>query len=205
MNNIEESRIISIIRDVEPKVIDLIIDVLLDEGINWVEVSLSNEELGLQCIRKLSEKYDCDELQLGAGTVTNYNRLDKAIDAGAKYIITPAWDVQLARYAKSKDCTIIPGVFSPADIMEAQNEGISVCKLFPADLLGPDYIKSLKGPFPNMKFIAVGGVEVDNIPEFDDAGVIGYGIGSELVPRGATIERIDEIRANARSFIKLLK
>lgn len=113
MNNMKNPKIISIIRDVEPEIVDLIVDVLLDEGINWVEVSLSNEELGLQCIKKLSEKHDFNELKLGVGTVTNCDQVDKAIDAGAKYIITPAWDTQLVRYVKSKDCTIIPGVFSP--------------------------------------------------------------------------------------------
>ncbi|CCQ92698.1 KDPG and KHG aldolase subfamily [[Clostridium] ultunense Esp] len=205
MNNMKNPKIISIIRDVEPEIVDLIVDVLLDEGINWVEVSLSNEELGLQCIKKLSEKHDFNELKLGVGTVTNCDQVDKAIDAGAKYIITPAWDTQLVRYVKSKDCTIIPGVFSPSDVMNAQNEGINVCKLFPANLLGLDYIKSLKGPFPNMKFIAVGGIGVGNMLDFVDKRVIGYGVGGELVPRGATIERIDEIRANARNFMKLLK
>lgn len=89
--------------------------------------------------------------------------------------------------------------------MNAQNEGINVCKLFPANLLGLDYIKSLKGPFPNMKFIAVGGIGVGNMLDFVDKRVIGYGVGGELVPRGATIERIDEIVANARNFMKLLK
>lgn len=204
MEKLQRNNIIAIIRGVDALVAPLIAKVLIEEGITWIEVSLSNEKLGLKCIRKISNSISEDKINLGVGTVINNNQVDESIKAGAKYIITPGWDRELVKYIKKKNIMVIPGVFSPSDVMQAKGEGIDICKLYPSDVLSLSYIKSLMGPFPDMKFIAVGGVEKSNINDYLKNKFYGLGIGSNLVPRNSTVDDLEKIRKNAREYIKLI-
>lgn len=204
MRALKRNEVIAIIRGVKPSVAPLIARTLFEEGIKWIEVSLSNEEQGLSCIREISKTLDINEIKLGVGTVINAKQVDKALEAGAKYIITPGWDRELVRYIINKDVMVIPGVFSPSDVMQAKSEGITLCKLFPASVLGFDYIKSLIGPFPDIKLISVGGVNKRNIQDYLKNGFFAAGIGSDLVPRGAGEEDLERIRDNSREYKKLL-
>lgn len=198
-----KGEIIAIIRGVQPENILNITETLMEEGINWVEVSLSEEVSGLESLRVLAKEFGND-LQLGAGTVINSVQVDKAVEAGAKYIITPGWDRDLVRYVKQKAIHIFPGVYSPSDIMQAKNEGLEIFKLFPAGSLGIDYIKNLFGPFPGIHLMAVGGVDRKNIRDFYDAGCSSFAIGSDLVPRGAGKEQLVSIRKSALEYRKLM-
>lgn len=199
----KENTIISIIREVNPTDILDITESLLEGGISWLEVSLSDEKKGLDCIRKINERYG-DQIQLGVGTVINKEQVDKAIKAGASYIITPGWDRELTRYVLSKDITVFPGVYSPGEIMQATSLGIQTVKVFPAINLDMDYIKNVKGPFPNAKFMAVGGVNKNNIKDFKKAGFSYFAIGSNLVPRGATKKDLKSIKKSANEYIQVL-
>lgn len=202
--NINKGEIVAIIRGVKHQYISSVIQTLLDEGISSVEVSLSEEEEGISCIKKIAEDFG-DKVQLGAGTVINEKQVDKAIEAGATFILTPGWDTVLTRYIKSKKLEIFPGVFSPSEIMQSINEQIDVIKLFPAGNLGISYIKNLFGPFPRLKIMAVGGVNKENIQSFYNAGCYCFGIGSDLVPRGADMNSLNHIKASAREYLELLK
>ncbi|MGV3466566.1 MAG: bifunctional 4-hydroxy-2-oxoglutarate aldolase/2-dehydro-3-deoxy-phosphogluconate aldolase [Heyndrickxia sp.] len=195
--------IIAIIRGVDPSEIVEITQGLLDAGIDWLEVSLSDEEKGLECIRRISQTFS-DQIHLGVGTVITPEQVDASLDAGAKYIITPGWDRELAKYVLSKNVDIFPGVFSPGEIMQAASLGIDTVKLFPVVNLGTGFIKNIKGPFPRMNWMAVGGVNKQNILELREAGCSSFAIGSELVPRGATKDSVETIKQNAVSFQKLL-
>jgi 2-dehydro-3-deoxyphosphogluconate aldolase/(4S)-4-hydroxy-2-oxoglutarate aldolase len=196
--------ILAILRGVMPEHISGVAQVLLEEGIHDVEVSLSEETTGLKCIEKLARDFG-DSLNLGVGTVTNTRQVDLAIGAGAHYIIMPGWDREIVRYIQGKSIQVTPGVFTPSEIMQALNEGVELLKLFPAGSLGTGYIKSLFGPFPNLKLMAVGGVTLENGQSFLKAGCVSLGIGSELVPRRATEKENDKIRLNARAFTRLVE
>lgn len=198
----EKGTIISIIRGVDPDNILAITEALIESGINWMEVSLSDEEKGLECIRRISKMFS-DKINLGVGTVITPRQVDASIEAGAQYIITPGWDRELVKYVMSKNINIFPGVFSPGEIMQAVSLGIATVKLFPANSLDNNYIKNIKGPFPKTKFMAVGGVNKKNIPEFKNAGYDYFAIGSELVPRGATKADISTIKLNAEAFHRI--
>lgn len=204
MMEITKGTLIAILRDVDSSHVSAIAEVLLEHGINWVEVSLSEETKGLDTVRILSREFG-HNIHLGAGTVISNRLVDEAVDAGATYIITPGWDRELARYALQKSVNIIPGVYSPSDIMQATAEGISVLKLFPAGSLGVDYIKNLFGPFPNMHLMAVGGIGRQNMSEYYKAGCLSFAIGSDLVPRGASKDHLDLIRKNASEYQRLLE
>jgi 2-dehydro-3-deoxyphosphogluconate aldolase/(4S)-4-hydroxy-2-oxoglutarate aldolase len=196
-------RLIAIIRGVEPEYIDPIAEALLENQINEIEVSLSEEESGLDCIRKLSENFKNTELHLGVGTVINTHQAELSLNAGAQYIIMPGWDASLVQWVLAKSVEVIPGVFSPSEVMQALNLNIKMVKLFPADFLGSDYIHSLNGPFPGMKYLAVGGVNLKTAESLLKGGFAGLGIGSSLVPRKATTADIDTITRNAREFRRI--
>lgn len=199
----DKPEIVAIVRGVQPKSVSSVVQVLLEEGITWVEVSLSDEEAGLESIRVLNEEFG-DQLHLGVGTVTRSDQVDHVLSAGAKYIITPGFDRELVQYIRSLDVPVFPGVFSPGEIMQAMNEGVEVFKLFPASTLGTKYIKDLRGPFPNLHFMAVGGVTKENLLDFFQAGCSSVAVGSDLIPRGATKDHLQQIRASARVYQNLL-
>lgn len=201
--HIKKGTIVAIIRGVEPSEVVDIQEALIEGGINWVEVSLSEEEKGLECINRLNQKFG-DEIHLGVGTVTTIEQAKKAIEAGAKYIITPGWDKELTKEINGLDVDVLPGVFTPGEIMQALNLGINVVKLFPVNNLGTGYIKNLKGPFPNIEIMGVGGISLENIQEYYNAGCTSFGIGSDLVPRGATKANKEQIKNNAMKYVSIL-
>lgn len=200
----QKGNIVAIIRGVDPSEVISIQEALLEGGINWVEVSLSEEAKGLACIRKLHEKFGQD-IYLGVGTVTTIDQAKKAIAAGAKFVLTPGWDKELVQEMKKLNIDMYPSVFSPGEVMQALNQNVHVLKLFPAANLGTNYIKNLKGPFPNIDLMAVGGITLDNILDYYHAGCTYFGLGSDLVPRGATKKDKEQIKNKARQYVSVLK
>ncbi len=203
MENIKHS-IIAIIRGVDPEAGCEITQALLESGIDSIEVSLSDGESGLQTLRNISARYK-DTVNLGAGTVTTPAESDAAIAAGATYLITPGWDKELARYIQQKGVAILPGVYTPGEIMQAQAMGITSVKLFPANVAGMAFVKAMQGPFPNMRYVAVGGVDVNNAAQMLKQGFYALGIGSELVPRGSAPGCGGDIAKRAASFVEAVK
>lgn len=200
----EQNAIISIIRGVEPENILDITKTLLDNGVSWLEVSLSDEEKGLKCIQEISKAFK-GKIHLGVGTVITNQQVDKAIEAGASYIITPGWDRELVRYILSRDIPVYPGVYSPGEVMQASSLGIKIVKLFPVINHDLSYVKNIKGPFPNIEFMAVGGVNKNNIRDLKQAGFSYFAIGSNLVPKDATKKDLNSIAASAKEYINILK
>lgn len=195
--------VISILRDVHSDHVCPIVETLVENGITGVEVSLSEEEQGLECLRVLSRHFG-DRLYLGVGTVIESRQVDLAVEAGAQYIITPGWDRELVRSIMSRGIEVFPGVFSPGEVMQAVQEGVKVMKLFPAGSLGADYVRNLRGPFPNLHIMAVGGINLSNIRAFYEAGCSSFAIGNDLVPRRATIEQLEDISRKAASYSQSL-
>lgn len=201
--SLEKGTICAILRGVEPDDAVKITEVLIESGIRMLEVSLSEEEKALKAIKDIRERFG-KEVHLGAGTVIHHNQVDKVLEAGATYIITPGWDRELVKYVQTQGVGIFPGVFTPGDIMQAVQEKVDMVKLFPAAVLGTTYIKSLQGPFPNIGLMGVGGINVENIRAYYEAGCTAFAIGGDLVPNGATANDIVDIRRKAEQFIKVM-
>lgn len=198
-----KEELIAILRGIKPEDVLPIVDVLIKNGVTTMEVSLSEEKEGLECTNIISNRYG-NKVKLGVGTVTSKRQVDASLKAGASFIITPGWDRELSRYVLERNVTIYPGVFTPGDVMQAHAMGIETVKLFPANVLGTGYVKSLKGPFPRINVMAVGGINEENILDYRRSGCDSFAVGSELVPRGATKENLDEIAKRAKRFVSLL-
>ncbi len=194
-------KLVAIIRNVDPEYILDIADVLKNAGIKAIEVSLSETERGLACIDRLINRYGGNELAIGGGTVSKKSEIDQLVDMGVAFILTPGYDEEIVSYAIEKGLGVIPGVLTPSEIQQAVNKGIMLLKLFPADAFSMQYIKSLKGPFPDTEYFAVGGVTQGNAAEFLKAGFAGIAVGSNLVPQNATTKDLKLIEEAARAYV----
>ena len=153
---------------------DKILTALKNYGIKCAEITFrtacAEEAIAYAC-----EKYP--EMNIGAGTVINAEQCEKALKAGAKFIVSPGLSVAVANVCKEKGVPYYPGCVTPTEIMQALELGITVVKFFPANVYGGlKALKALSAPFPQVKFIPTGGVDKNNIDEFLAWGKI-YAIG----------------------------
>ncbi|MBC5711647.1 bifunctional 4-hydroxy-2-oxoglutarate aldolase/2-dehydro-3-deoxy-phosphogluconate aldolase [Hungatella hominis] len=202
---IESIRLMAIIRDVEPLYAVPIAETLVSEGITGIEVSLSDAEKGFGCIENIQKRFSPDEICLGAGTVTKKEEVDRLAAMKIPFFLTPGYDDELVAYGLSKGMEVLPGVLTPGEVQKALNRGVRRLKLFPADAFGMSYIKSLKGPFPQAEFVAVGGVNETNVSQFLKAGFAGAAAGSNLVPRKSTDGNLELIRQKARLYVQAME
>ena len=138
------------------------------------------------------------DMYIGAGTVINLDQCKKAINAGAKFIVSPGLSEEVAKYCKKKGVTYYPGCVTPTEIMKAIELGIEVVKFFPANVYGGlKAIKALAGPFKQIKFLPTGGVSLENLKEFLDYDKI-FAVGGSWMMKG-------DIKANCLAIDKVIK
>lgn len=177
IKKILDVKILPILRNVkEENVVDYTY-ILQEEGINLIEITLTDEK-SFQIIQNIKGKFP--EIIVGAGTVLTTEQASKAIEMGAQFIVSPGYVENLVSFAKFVNVLFIPGVATPTEIMNAILHGVSLLKVFPAVQLTPAFFKEIKGPFPSIKMMAVGGITVDNVKDFIEAGAHSIGIGSGL-------------------------
>lgn len=161
---------------------------LMEGGVRCVEITFNQADPGSHIetqrgISLLGERFD--GLLVGAGTVTSPELVHMAVDAGAKYIISPDMNPAVITATKERGAVSIPGAMTPTEALAAHGYGADIVKLFPAGVLGPAYIKALCDPLSHLRFFAVGGVTPANIPDFLKAGARGVGVGGGLVDKKA--------------------
>ena len=178
---IRDTGLISILRGVDSGKICDVVDIMSQTGIQLVEVSLDTPD-ALQSIQKLSRTFAGD-LLIGAGTVLDRETAQQAISAGAEFVLSPTLDIPVVACCIENGVLLIPGVFSPSEIALAKAAGAVLVKVFPANLLGTDYVRKMLDLFVNLEILAVGGIDLNNIGAFISAGTLGAGIGSKLAGR----------------------
>jgi 2-dehydro-3-deoxyphosphogluconate aldolase/(4S)-4-hydroxy-2-oxoglutarate aldolase len=139
---------------------------------------------------------------VGVGTVVGADQVRAAVAAGAAFVVGPAVMPAMIAAAVEADIDAIPGAFTPTEILRARDLGAAAVKLFPAPVGGPAYVRALRGPIPDVPFVPTGGVVVDDVRAYLDAGATCVGLGADLVGRepprdGAEIELIAERAAKA--------
>lgn len=162
---------------------------MYDGGVRLIEVTFNAKnnptaQETADYIKALCEKFE-GKMLIGAGTVLSVKQAKLAIDAGAKYIISPNVDKKVIRYTIKRGAVSIPGAFTPTESVTAHNYGADFVKIFPGGAVKSTYVKDLKAPLSHIEFLAVGGVNVDNIKEFLKNGASGVGIGSGIIDKDA--------------------
>ena len=147
-----------------------------------------------------------DKMCLGAGTVLNLKLLEQALAAGASFIVTPTTNSEVIRECVRLKIPVFSGAYSPAEIVTAWDLGATMVKVFPAETLGPNYVKEVKAPLPQVKLMPTGGVDLKTISTYKKAGADGFGIGGPLFDRGR-IESGDWkwVEAQCRAFVTALQ
>lgn len=143
-----------------------------------------------------------DRLLIGAGTVLDTQSCRRAIDAGAQFIVGPVFDPAVVEMTRAAECVAIPGALTPTEILEAWRSGADLVKIFPCGALGgPAYIRALRGPFPDIRFIVTGGVRLENAAEFLKAGASAVGAGETILPQAALdLDDFATVALHARQY-----
>lgn len=184
---IEEVGIIPSVRLSSSEDAQFAAEMVADAGIPVVEITMTIPG-ALSVITHLAKTMP--DLVLGAGTVLDAKTARQCVDAGARFITSPGLDVGVVEFARAQDVLTLPGVLTPTDIMAAHHAGADFVKVFPCGALGgPAYLKALSAPFPDVRFVAAGGVNQQTVSEFIAAGAVAVGIGSELMPKKAVVDR----------------
>lgn len=203
LDHILKSKIVAIVRGIEPADVIKIAHALFAGGVTAMEVTM-NSSNALAVIKQLSVVMK-DKMLIGAGTVLDANMANEAIDAGACFIISPIVDEETIKATKARGAVSIPGAFTPTEIFKAYKLGGEIIKVFPASS-NVNYIKEIRGPLPQIPLMPTGGISLQNIREFRKAGAIAFGIGGSLVDAKQTIneEYLVKITDTAKEFVHLV-
>ncbi|RDZ34055.1 MULTISPECIES: bifunctional 4-hydroxy-2-oxoglutarate aldolase/2-dehydro-3-deoxy-phosphogluconate aldolase [unclassified Haloferax] len=197
---IAESGIVAIIRGTDPETAIETVDALRRGGVSTVEITANTESV-LNMIRDVSESFAADEVTIGAGTVLDAETARATTLAGAEFIVTPSFDEGVVETANRYGVPSLVGIATPTEAVNAFEAGADMVKVFPADTLGPRFISALGGPLGHIPTVPTGGVGLDNVDEFFDAGATAVGVGSSIVDTEAiACGEFDVIEANARVF-----
>ena len=197
---IRETSLISVVRGQNPNKLIKIVDALVDGGVKLIEITMDSQ-YPLDMLKEVNSHVD-DNIAVGAGTVLDAETARSAILAGADFIVSPVLNTDVIKMSKRYNKIVIPGVMTPSEIIKAWETGADFVKVFPAKTLGPDFIKSVKGPLGQVEIIPTGGINLDNVDDFIKAGSTAVGVGSSLINKEAIKkEHYEQITENAELFI----
>jgi len=147
-----------------------------------------------------------DEVLVGAGTVLDPETARAVILAGAEFVVSPTLNLEVIKVCRRYSKLVIPGTFTPTEILTAWEAGADIVKVFPATVGGPQYLKDIRGPLPQIRLCPTGGVNLENTPDFIRAGAVAVAAGTSLVDKKAVSQKnYDLITENAKKFIEAVK
>ena len=202
---IKKEKLVAILRGVPMDRIDGVVGALVRGGVRVLEFTFDHDlpdylAANAAKIRHTVEKFG-DQVLVGCGTAITVEEVEAAHDAGACLVISPNVDMAVIRRTKQLDMVSMPGALTPTEIVAAYEMGADIVKLFPAGELGLGYIKAVRGPLKHIPMSAVGGVKPENVKDFLNAGVCGFGVGGQLVLSKAVKSGDDAaIEARAKEF-----
>ena len=173
-------------------------DALQDGGIHLIEVTFTVPG-ALDAIRAL--KAAGGDLLIGAGTVLDSETARMAILAGADFVVSPCLDLETVRLCNRYQKVVMPGAMTVKEVVAGLEAGADIIKLFPGDVLGPQAVKSFRGPLPQAPLLPTGGVSLDNVAEWFAAGVVGVGVGGELTKEALVQNDFSLATETARRFV----
>ena len=179
MEAISAAGIIAVLRASDADRFDRVAEVLVEAGVTCVEFTLTSRG-AVEALRRFTARLPTG-VTLGAGTVLEPETADAAIDAGASYLVSPTVDLDVIQRARRRGVAALPGAFTPTEILRAWRAGADAVKLFPASVGGPAYLRAVKAPLPEVPLVPTGGVGLEEIGRYLDAGALAVGLGGPLV------------------------
>jgi 2-dehydro-3-deoxyphosphogluconate aldolase/(4S)-4-hydroxy-2-oxoglutarate aldolase len=196
--------IVSIIRADSGEQLADVAEALYEGGIDVIEVTFTVPGV-LDIISEVKKRMG-DKILLGAGTVLDTESARAAILAGAEFIVTPTVKPDVIQLCNRYSKAIMPGAFTPTEVLTAWEAGADIVKVFPADIGGPGHLKALHGPLPQIKLLPTGGVDLETLPAFFKAGACAVGLGSALVEKHAVAAGdMNRIRTLAEQYVAAVK
>ncbi|MCK5805632.1 MAG: bifunctional 4-hydroxy-2-oxoglutarate aldolase/2-dehydro-3-deoxy-phosphogluconate aldolase [Lentisphaeria bacterium] len=177
---IKRERIIAVARGDGAKNLVSLAKALGDVGVRVFELTMTTPG-ALNSTRELCDALP--DLLIGVGSVINARMAERAIAAGAQFLVSPIFDLGVMRVARELDTPVIPGTFTPTEAQKAWEAGADAVKVFPASVLGPGYLSSILAPLPHLQLVPTGGIDLDNATMFLDAGAAALAIGGSLIDR----------------------
>lgn len=197
---IEDSGIIAIVRFDRPEQLVQVAKAIKAGGVGIIEITMTTPN-ALGIIEESTREFG-DEVLMGAGTVLDAETARAAILAGAEFIVAPTLDPEVIEVCRRYSKVVIPGAFTPTEILTAWQWGADFVKVFPAGLGGPSYLKAIRDPLPQVKLVPVGGVSLENVADFIKAGAAAVAVGGNLVKKKAIAEgNFAELTETAREFV----
>jgi 2-dehydro-3-deoxyphosphogluconate aldolase/(4S)-4-hydroxy-2-oxoglutarate aldolase len=200
VRHIEQLGVVAVIRLRDPGKLRAVVDALMTGGVKALEVTMTVPG-AVDLIRGLAPTLP-EGFLLGAGTVLNASIAHAVIGAGAQFVISPIFRREVIAACHAHDVPAMPGCFTPTEILEAHDAGADIVKIFPATALGPQYIKDVLAPLPQVKLMPTGGVSPENAGEWIRAGAVAVAAGSQVLDSKAIESgRFEVITENARRIV----
>lgn len=204
LDRIYELGVLAVLRAPDPAGAERAVEALIGGGVRGIEITYSTPDAPA-VISALRNTYG-DDAVVGAGTVTTTDQASEAAEAGAQFLVSPGIDEEVVAAMLATGLPTMAGALTPTEVMAAMRLGVDVVKVFPGSLVGPSYLRSLRGPFPDVPLMPTGGVSASNVADWLAAGAVAVGVGSELASAS-------DIRANdfagisekARGFVAALR
>src|SRR5437870_5098765 len=204
LQHVLDCGIVAVVRSPDSQQLVEVCRALAEGGISVVEITLTVPD-ALEVLRQVRRALG-DRVLLGAGTVLDAETARAVLLAGAEYVVAPTVNLDVVRLCRRYDKLVMPGAFTPTEVLTAWEAGADVVKVFPADVGGPAYFKALRGPLPQIRLMPTGGVDLKTAAEFLKAGACCLGIGSQLVePQAIAAGDYDRLRDLARQYVEIVQ
>ena len=204
LRHVLDCGIVAVVRSQDSQQLVEVVRALADGGVTVAEITMTVPG-ALDIIKQVRAALG-DRVLLGAGTILDTETARAAILAGAEYIVAPTLNVEVIRLCQRYDKLVMPGAFTPTEILAAWEAGADIVKVFPADVVGPAFFKAIKGPLPQIRVMPTGGVDLTTVATFLKAGACCLGIGSQLVePAAVAARNFTRIRELAEQYVAVVK
>ncbi|MGA2697408.1 MAG: bifunctional 2-keto-4-hydroxyglutarate aldolase/2-keto-3-deoxy-6-phosphogluconate aldolase [Terriglobales bacterium] len=199
LEKIVTSGVVAVVRAESPDEACRIADACAEGGIIAIEITFTVPG-AVSVIETLARRDLSGKMLIGAGTVLDVETADKAITAGARFVVSPCLRPEVARFCNDRQVPHLPGAGTATEIVEAMESGAEIVKIFPGEILGPKFVKAVKGPLPDASLMPTGGVTLENVTEWIHAGCVAVGVGGSLT---VSAKRGDfaTIVAQAKQFV----
>src|SRR6202049_1394923 len=196
--------IVAVVRSPDSQHLVEVVRALADGGVTVAEITMTFPG-ALDIIKQVRAALG-DRVLLGAGTILDPETARAAILAGAEYLVAPTVNCKVIRLCQRYDKLVMPGAFTPTEILAAWEAGADIVKVFPAEVVGPAYFKAIRGPLPQVRLMPTGGVDLNTAAAFLKAGACCLGVGAQLVaPREIAKRTCERICGRPRQYVALVK